>query len=140
MNAAKSDKAKRAAFGPGEYVLRLGCSGLIASAVGLPVLLLLGIAAGFAGFSTGLSGLTVALTAGVWWAMVFVSFLFARWIAALPTQRVRTASASALMVAVQFMLAQLASGWAWAILMFVGGLFVTFAFFAIRSGDYTTPE
>jgi hypothetical protein len=123
-------------FGQGEHALRVGCSALIASAVGIPVLMVFGLAMGFGGFSTGLPALALPLTAGVWWALVFGALLSVRWVADLSTRPARTATAAALVVAVQFMLAYFAH----VAVVFIGGMLVIFAFFGTAPSVHHKPR
>ena len=118
--------------------MRVGCSAIVASAVGIPVLMMFGLAMGFG----GLPAFAVPLTAGAWWALVFGALFSVRWVADLSTRPARTASAAALMVAVQFMLARfalVAGAGGQVALTFIGGVLVTFAFFGVRPGAHPKP-
>src|SRR5262245_16298469 len=66
-----------------------------------------GMMVGFGGFSTGLPGYAAPLTAAIWWTMLFVVLVLARWFVGLPVRPGRTAVAAAVLIVVQTVVAYL---------------------------------
>jgi hypothetical protein len=78
---------------------------ILASLGGIPVMVTFGMMVGFGGFSTGLPGYAAPLTAAIWWTMLFVGLVVARWFLAQPVRPGRTAVAAGVLIVVQALVA-----------------------------------